>query len=104
VKPRPESGKRGPRDKDIEAGCIACTKGKRKGIPPKARWKEELKEKAQGLRELQNEESGSGTRDSGTPHRQRATRNGRKSFWVQGRPSLYPCRGVTSPSPSPSRD
>jgi hypothetical protein len=54
VKPRPESGKRGLRDKDIEAKCVACNKGKRKGIPPKARSKEEQKERAQGLKELQN--------------------------------------------------
>ncbi len=65
VKPNPESGKRGSRDKDIEARCITCNKGKRKGIPPKARWKEEQKERARGPRELQNEELEDGTRDSG---------------------------------------
>jgi hypothetical protein len=61
-KARPESGRRGPGEKNIEAKCIACNKGKRKGIPPKARWKEEQKEKTQGSRELRKEESESGTR------------------------------------------
>jgi hypothetical protein len=65
VKPSPERGKRESRDKDMESRCIACSKGKRKGIPPKARWKEEQKEKARGPRELQNEEWKGGTRDSG---------------------------------------
>jgi hypothetical protein len=47
-------GRKDLKEREVESSCIACSKGKRKGVPPKTRWKEEQKEKAQGPRELQN--------------------------------------------------
>ncbi len=32
----------------MEHNCVASSKDKRRGVPPKTRWKEEQKEKAQG--------------------------------------------------------
>jgi hypothetical protein len=100
VKPNPESGKRGSRDKDIEARCIACNKGKRKGIPLKARWKEEQKERARGPRELQNEELEDGTRDSGANAETKGKENRIEVAPSSGGPSPCPRRGVTNPTPS----
>jgi hypothetical protein len=56
VKSSPERGRRDLREREVESSCIACSKGKRKGVPPKTRGKEEQKEKAQGPRELRNGE------------------------------------------------
>jgi hypothetical protein len=55
MKIRPENERKGPKDKSVEAKCTACSRGKRKGIPPKVRWKEEQKEKAQGMEAIQEE-------------------------------------------------
>ncbi len=52
------------KEREAEPSCIARSKGKRKGFPPKTRWKEEQKEKAQGPRELQNGERKDETRKS----------------------------------------
>ncbi len=32
----------------MEPNCIACSKEKRRGVPPKTRWKEEQEERVQG--------------------------------------------------------
>jgi hypothetical protein len=56
VKSSPERGRKDLREREVKSSCIACSKGKRKGVPPKTRWKEEQKEKAQGPREHQNGE------------------------------------------------
>jgi hypothetical protein len=48
VKSSPGRGGRDLRERKAEHNCIACSKDKRRGVPPKTRWKEEQKEKAQG--------------------------------------------------------
>jgi hypothetical protein len=63
VKPSPERRKRESRHKEVESRCTAHSKGKGKGIPPKTRWKEEQKERIQGLRELRNGEKKVETRE-----------------------------------------
>jgi hypothetical protein len=42
----PEGGGRDLREKKTDSNCVACCKKKKRGIPPKTRWKEEQKEKA----------------------------------------------------------
>jgi hypothetical protein len=34
------------REKKVENNCVACSKDKKRGVPPKTRWKEEQKKKA----------------------------------------------------------
>jgi hypothetical protein len=46
VKPNPGRGGRDLRERRVENNCAACSKDKKRGIPPKTRWKEEQKEKA----------------------------------------------------------
>jgi hypothetical protein len=46
------------KERNVEIKCIACNKGKRKRIPPKARWKEEQKERAQDMKESQSIKTG----------------------------------------------
>jgi hypothetical protein len=41
VKPSPERGRGDLRDRDMGSSCVAWSKGKRKGVPPKTRWKVE---------------------------------------------------------------
>ncbi len=56
VKPNPGRGGRHLRERRVENNCAACTKDKKRGIPPKTRWKEEQKEKARS-REAQGKEN-----------------------------------------------
>jgi hypothetical protein len=44
-------GRRGrdQREKKPDGNCVACYRDKRRGIPPKTRWKEEQKEKARSM-------------------------------------------------------
>jgi hypothetical protein len=46
TKSNPGRGGRDLREKKTESNCVACCKDKKKGVPPKTRWKEEQKEKA----------------------------------------------------------
>jgi hypothetical protein len=47
--PNPGRGGRDQREKKPDGNCIACYRDKRRGIPPKTRWKEEQKEKARSM-------------------------------------------------------
>jgi hypothetical protein len=47
TKPNPGRGGRDLREKKVENNCVACSRDKKRGVPPKTRWKEEQKEKAQ---------------------------------------------------------
>jgi hypothetical protein len=51
-------GRRGrdQREKKPDGNCVACYRDKRRGIPPKTRWKEEQKEKARSM-ELSGKEN-----------------------------------------------
>jgi hypothetical protein len=55
---RPNPGREGRdlREKKTESNCVACCKDKKKGVPPKTRWKEEQKEKARS-QEAQGKEN-----------------------------------------------
>jgi hypothetical protein len=46
IKPNPGRGGRDLREKKVENNCVACSKDKKRGVPPKTRWKEEHREKA----------------------------------------------------------
>ncbi len=46
VKLNPGRGGRDLRERKVENNCVACSKDKKRGGPPKTRWKEEQKEKA----------------------------------------------------------
>jgi hypothetical protein len=52
----PEGGGRDLREKKTDSNCVACCKKKKRGIPPKTRWKEEQKEKARS-QEAQGKEN-----------------------------------------------
>jgi hypothetical protein len=54
--PHPGRGGRDQREKKPDSNCIACCRDKRRGIPPKTRWKEEQKEKARSM-ELSGKEN-----------------------------------------------
>jgi hypothetical protein len=41
TRPNPGRGGRDLREKKTESNCVACCKDKKKGVPPKTRWKEE---------------------------------------------------------------
>jgi hypothetical protein len=56
VKPNPGRGGRDLRERKAENNCVACSKDKRRGVPPKTRWKEEQKEKARS-QEAQGKEN-----------------------------------------------
>jgi hypothetical protein len=47
--PNPGRGGRDLREKKSDSNCVACYKDKKRGVPPKTRWKEEQKEKARSL-------------------------------------------------------
>jgi hypothetical protein len=42
----PGRGGRDLRERKTDSNCVACCKDKKRGVPPKTRWKEEQKEKA----------------------------------------------------------
>jgi hypothetical protein len=46
ARPNPGRGERDLRERKTDSNCVACCKDKKKGVPPKTRWKEEQKEKA----------------------------------------------------------
>jgi hypothetical protein len=52
----PGRGGRDLREKKTESNCVACCKDKKKGVPPKTRWKEEQKEKTRS-QEAQGKEN-----------------------------------------------
>jgi hypothetical protein len=54
--PNPGRGGRDPRERKPDSNCVACCRDKRRGVPPKTRWKEEQKEKAQSM-ELSGKEN-----------------------------------------------
>ena len=56
IRPNPGRGGRGLREKKTDSNCVACCKDKKRGVPPKTRWKEEQKEKARG-QEAQGKEN-----------------------------------------------
>jgi hypothetical protein len=56
VKPNPGRGGRDLRERKLENNCVACSKDKKRGVPPKTRWKEEQKEKARS-QEAQGKEN-----------------------------------------------
>jgi hypothetical protein len=45
----PGRGGRDQREKKPDSNCVACCRDKRRGVPPKTRWKEEQKEKARSM-------------------------------------------------------
>ena len=47
--PNPGRGGRDLREKKSDSNCVACCRDKKRGVPPKTRWKEEQKEKARSL-------------------------------------------------------
>jgi hypothetical protein len=47
--PNPGRGGRDLRERKADSNCVACCKDKKRGVPPKTRWKEEQKEKARSL-------------------------------------------------------
>jgi hypothetical protein len=47
--PNPGRGGRDPREKKPDSNCVACCRDKRRGVPPKTRWKEEQKERARSM-------------------------------------------------------
>jgi hypothetical protein len=55
---RPNSGRGGRdlRERKADSNCVACCKDKKRGVPPKTRWKEEQKEKARS-QEAQGKEN-----------------------------------------------
>jgi len=56
ARPIPGKGGRDLREKKTDSNCVACCKEKKRGIPPKTRWKEEQKEKARS-QEAQGKEN-----------------------------------------------
>jgi hypothetical protein len=56
ARPNPGRGGRDLREKKTESNCVACCKDKKRGVPPKTRWKEEQKEKARS-QEAQGKEN-----------------------------------------------
>ncbi len=56
VKPNPGRGGRDLRERKVENNCGACSKDKKRGVPPKTRWKEEQKERARS-QEAQGKEN-----------------------------------------------
>ncbi len=56
VKPNPGRGGRDLRERKVENNCVACSKDKKRGVPPKTRWKEEQKERARS-QEAQGKEN-----------------------------------------------
>jgi hypothetical protein len=56
TRPNPGKGGRTLREKKTDSNCVACCKDKKRGVPPKTRWKEEQKEKARS-QEAQDKEN-----------------------------------------------
>ncbi len=56
VKLNPGRGGRDLRERKVENNCVACSKDKKRGVPPKTRWKEEQKERARS-QEAQGKEN-----------------------------------------------
>ncbi len=56
ARPNPGRGGRDLRERKTDSNCVACCKDKKKGVPPKTRWKEEQKEKARN-QEAQGKEN-----------------------------------------------
>jgi hypothetical protein len=56
ARPNPGRGGRDLRERKADSNCVACCKDKKRGVPPKTRWKEEQKEKARSL-EAQGKEN-----------------------------------------------
>jgi len=46
ARPNPGRGGRDLRERKADSNCVACCKDKKRGVPPKTRWKEEQREKA----------------------------------------------------------
>jgi hypothetical protein len=63
----PGRGGRDLREKKTDSNCVACCKEKKRGIPPKTRWKEEQKEKARS-----QEAQGKENRSAAAPEPERA--------------------------------
>ncbi len=56
ARPNPGRGGRDLRERKADSNCVACCKDKKRGVPPKTRWKEEQKEKARN-QEAQGKEN-----------------------------------------------
>jgi hypothetical protein len=56
TRPNPGRGGRDLREKKTESNCVACCTDKKRGVPPKTRWKEEQKEKSRS-QEAQGKEN-----------------------------------------------
>jgi hypothetical protein len=52
----PGRGGRDMKEKKADSNCVACCKDKKRGVPPKTRWKEEQKERARS-QEAQGKEN-----------------------------------------------
>jgi hypothetical protein len=72
VKPNPGRGGRDLRERKTENNCVACSKDKRRGVPPKTRWKEEQKEKALGQDGQDREAQGKENRAAAMPNPEEA--------------------------------
>jgi hypothetical protein len=68
ARPNPGRGGRDLREMKTDSNCVACCKNKKKGVPPKTRWKEEQREKARS-----QEAQGKENRTAATPEPGRAT-------------------------------
>jgi hypothetical protein len=56
TRPNPGRGGRDLREKKADSNCVDCYKDKKRGVPPKTRWKEEQKERARS-QEAQGKEN-----------------------------------------------
>ncbi len=56
ARPNPGRGGRDLRERKADSNCVACCKDKKRGVPPKTRWKEEQREKARS-QEAQGKEN-----------------------------------------------
>ncbi len=105
AKLNPGRGGRDLKEKKADSNCIACCKDKKRGVPPKTRWKEEQKERAR-CQEAQGKENQSAAipgpeRAAVTPvtegsEAQRALREAQKSAEVpKGEEAHAPVACVT---------
>ncbi len=56
ARPNPGRGGRDLKERKAYSNCVACCKDKKRGVPPKTRWKEEQREKARS-QEAQGKEN-----------------------------------------------
>jgi hypothetical protein len=60
ARPNPGRGGRDLRERKEDSNCVACCKEKKRGVPPKTRWKEEQRVKARSQEAQGKENRGRG--------------------------------------------